>query len=307
MELNYYYCIERNAYWSKRLGWNWTDFGAVENDKVLADNIAKFQLKYNLRVDGICGNTSHRRLMLEKSKKTKPKVEWPEKKFLQKGLLHNGIPDQIDIPIFSVNAIGGPFGKGYGWRAPDKRLNLIVIHWDVCFHTRGCLRELKRSGWSSHLGIDNRVEGHPLSPVYQFLDTSLKAFHSGTKRNDDSIGIDLSNAVYPIHNDWYIKNGFGPRPLVSDFVHGQHFNKGDILGFYPEQIASLKVLLKFLCKRHDIPFTYPKDDNGEPITTVYEPVLKGEWRGVVNHFHLVSEKVDCAGFPYKEVFDENNE
>lgn len=124
------------------------------------------------------------------------------------------------------------------------------------------------------------------------------------KRNDDTIGIDVSNAVYLKYQAWYESHGFGARPLASDMVHGMHCSRdGAILGMYPRQVEALKRLIKILCGAFDIPFVYPKDEDGRPIRTFHAPCL-ASFEGVMQHYQLTPQKIDIAGFPFNEVFEE---
>ena len=37
-----------------------------------------------------------------------------------------------------------------------------------------------------------------------------------------SIGVEIANAYYPKHQKWYVKNGFGERPIWKEKkVHGK--------------------------------------------------------------------------------------
>ena len=41
--------------------------------------------------------------------------------------------------------------------------------------------------------------------------------------NQRGIGVEIANAYYTKYQDWYVKNGFGERPVVeSAEVHGKH-------------------------------------------------------------------------------------
>ena len=52
--------------------------------------------------------------------------------------------------------------------------------------------------------------------IYQILDTQHGAWHCSSRvGNQNSIGIEISNAFYPKYQDWYIKNGFGEASNYS--------------------------------------------------------------------------------------------
>ena len=65
------------------------------------------------------------------------------------------------------------------------------------------------------------------------------AWHAGHARgNRASVGVEISNAYYPKYQDWYVKNGFGERPIIDDaWVHTEKLDP--FMGFYPAQILSL--------------------------------------------------------------------
>ena len=53
--------------------------------------------------------------------------------------------------------------------------------------------------------------------IFQMLDTQHKAWHAGIPNyeggNPKGIGVEISNAYYLKYQDWYVKNGFGERPV----------------------------------------------------------------------------------------------
>jgi hypothetical protein len=130
------------------------------------------------------------------------------------------------------------------------------------------------------------------------------AWHAGSERaNRASVGVEIANAYYPKYQDWYIKNGFGERPLVEDaWVH--HNKLKPFLGFYPEQIKALKALWKAIHYSANIPYLTPLNQFGNTSTTYVQDVPYGKFEGFVSHYHVSKRKIDCAGLDIKALLDE---
>ena len=127
------------------------------------------------------------------------------------------------------------------------------------------------------------------------LDTNHAAWHAGSKKwNHSSIGVEIANAYYPKYQSWYVKNGFGERPVWSDKeVHGRR--QPDFLGFYDVQLEALQALWKAVHKGLGIPYKCPLDKNGETLYKVSTAAAANRFKGFVSHYHLTSRKIDCAG------------
>ena len=96
--------------------------------------------------------------------------------------------------------------------------------------------------------------------------------------------------------------GFGPRPFWRNAeVHGKKLKP--FLGFYPVQIEAFKALAKTLHRAYDIPLVTPMD--GENLLRGVDPdVQKGLFKGVINHYHITTRKIDCAGLELDKVLKE---
>ena len=62
-----------------------------------------------------------------------------------------------------------------------------------------------------------------------------------------------------------------------------------------EQITAFIYLLSALCKRYNIPFKVPQDENGNEWPTVFPGVLNDEFQGVCGHYHNSYNRVDPIG------------
>ena len=172
---------------------------------------------------------------------------------------------------------------------------MIVTHWDATTSADKCRRVLQARKISSHFCIDND------GVIHQFVDTNHIAWHAGGV-NSVSIGVDFSNAYYIKYNKWYQANNFEKRPVLSDSrVHGVRLKPH--LGYYPVQIGAYKALLRTLSAHYDIPLECPVE-NGKLITKVHDPAVKKKYNGVVCHYHLTRNKIDCAGLELDKILKE---
>jgi len=278
---------------SKIYGWHPSWFGAHslaglfppkeanEFNQQLIDNIKYFQMVHNLKVDGLVGPVTFRRLLssrdLQKSKNyivvdgKKVNIDWDTK-----------------IDLMPKNCYKTQRGK--------RRPNMIVTHWDATTSAEKCKRVLQARSISTHFCIDND------GVIYQYVDTNNVAWHAGGV-NKYSIGIDFSNAYYTKYNDYYVKKGFNERPVCKDsMVHGVKLKPH--LGYYPVQIEAYKKLIKVLCGHYDIPLVTPSTEDGGLLTRVCRDASKGKFNGIVCHYHLTRNKIDCAGLDLKIIVDQ---
>ena len=267
---------------SKKYGWhpNWFGDHYTEIDSELIKKIKTFQEEHDLDVDGKVGPVTFRRLL-----STRDLKEEHENYILIDGVQHP-IDCKVKIDLMPDNC----YRKYKSMRKPT----MIVTHWDATTSAERCKRVLQARGISTHFCIDND------GTIFQFVDTNHKAFHAGRVANKCSIGIDFSNAYYIKYANYYERKGLPPRPFCRDSrVHGVKLKPH--LGFYTEQINSYKKLLKILSKEYKIPLEVPLDENDNLLTKVHEESAKGKFKGVVSHYHLTRNKIDCAGLKMLEI------
>jgi len=176
----------------------------------------------------------------------------------------------------------------------ERTPNMFVAHWDVCLSSKICFNVLKKRKLSVHFLIDND------GTIYQIMDTNHIAYHAGNRKvNNNSIGVEISNAYYPRYQKTYVQKGHGERPLLADSqVHGRTLEPH--LGFYPVQEQAFAALAKALNKAYGISLEVPME-NGQMVKTIYKDAYAGTFNGVVNHYHITKRKIDCAGFKVDEV------
>ena len=78
------------------------------------------------------------------------------------------------------------------------------------------------------------------------------------------------------------------------------------LGYYPEQIEAYKKLLLALHDHYGIMLEAPEED-GKFVTGLYTPAARSKFKGVVSHYHLTKNKIDCAGLDIKKILEEIKE
>ena len=184
---------------------------------------------------------------------------------------------------------------------PDRKPTMFVNHWDVCLSSESCATVLNRRGISVHFLIDND------GTIFQMLDTQHKAWHAGIPNyeggNPKGIGVEISNAYYLKYQDWYVKNGFGERPIQENaWVHGK--KKDPFLDFYPVQLDALKALWKAIHIGVGIPLEYPKNTDGYIDTGLNKDCERGKFNGFCNHYNFIKTKIDCAGLDLPKLLEE---
>ena len=292
---------------SDSLGWDPSWFGCKEFDYILIKAIQKWQKSCGLKADGLVGPMTYRRVWTEREAnisdhKPSNRTSWNA----TNSIVHNGnfIPIEWDKVILWDQRDGFKANKGcytdYSGK-PDRKPTMFVNHWDVCLSSESCATVLNRRGISVHFLIDND------GTIFQMLDTQHKAWHAGIPRyeggNTKGIGVEISNAYYLKYQDWYVKNGFGPRPIQENaWVHGK--KKDPFLDFYPVQIEALKALWKAIHIGTNIPLEYPKNVEGYVDTGLNQDCERGKFNGFCNHYNFIKTKIDCAGLDLPKLLEE---
>jgi len=176
---------------------------------------------------------------------------------------------------------------------------LATVHWDAALSAKSCFNILKNRNLSSTLGIDNPLKDG-MSTVYQWMDPGpYYGHHAGDANRRSAISIDLSNAVYTKYAAKYKKEVGIERPVIQVQYHGA---KKTILGMYKGQILAMLRILKALSEYFKLPFVFPADGKGNPVTTLLPGALDvKQYQGCVTHLHLSKNKFDVAGLEYQIV------
>lgn len=280
-----------NAASAAKLGWDPSWFGCTDFDEELIKSISKWQKRNGLTADGMLGPVSFRRIVAERNS-AMPAPAAIAKLPSAGRIVHNGreIPiewgrtvlwsDEGGMKVSSYNAVP---------KAKERKPTMFVNHWDACLSSKDCVSVLEKRGISVHFCIDND------GTIYQLMDTQHIAWHAGDRKwNACSVGVEIANAHYPKYQDWYVKNGFGQRPMMKDVrCHGVKLP--DFLGFYPVQLEALKALWKACHVGLGIPLDCPLDPSGKLVAGVDPRCESASFEGFVNHYNLTRRKTDCAG------------
>jgi len=278
--------IRYNKRSSKKLGWDPSWLGEDAFDNNLIDSIIQFQINHDLKPDGLVGTNTYRRLCLKNELSQSSSLEGPN------NITVNGKPESIAWHKVKEDFLPS---SCYRKSRKERKPYFIVTHWDVCTSAASCKRVLEKRNISTHFVIDND------GTIVQLVDPNNIAWHA-KGANNHSIGIDISNAYYPKYASAYRKQGLPPRPILNDsVVHGRKLRSH--LGYYPVQLQAYSALITFLCKQYNIPFDYPKNEDGSLCTGVYNPAVKNKFKGVINHYNLTRNKIDTAGLKLDEIID----
>ncbi len=267
------------------IDYRWTPewFKAYDFDEMLIDNITIFQKENGLDPDGLVGEVTFRRIWTERQSSESFINISSDKN--SKAIICDGqripikwkkVVTYIDEPTLLPNHSSFRIYKER--RTPS----IFVNHWDATLSSNYCARILEDRDLSVHFMIDND------GTILQSLDTNHIAYHAGNF-NSESIGVEISNAYYPKYQDWYIKNGFGERPILEGVsVHGKPLEP--FMGFYPAQLQALSALWAAISIAYNIPLEIPVINHG------VDPMVKDKkFTGFCAHYHLTNNKIDIAG------------
>jgi len=290
---------------SSKLGWDPSWFGAEYFDEDLVGKVKKWQRSKKITADGLVGPMTYRRKWTERQAEISDYKPSHRSTLRNKTnfIVHNGkfLPIDWDKVVLwdeegGLAANPGNYYDNSG--KEDRAPSMFVNHWDVCLSAESCAGILNKRGISVHFCLDND------GTIYQLLDTQHGGWHcSKYHGNKKSIGIEISNAYYPKYQDWYVKNGFGERPLMHEgVVHGKTLKP--FTWFYPVQIEALKALWKAVHLGLGIPLEYPQYPDGTFCTTTHKGCENGEFEGFCNHYNFVKTKIDCAGLDVPNLLEE---
>ena len=284
---------------SAKLGWDPSWFGCDRFNDDLIEAIEKYQKSKGLTADGLCGPGTYRRVYTDRQESIedfRPNTKNNKESFI----IYNSEYFDIKWPKVKLWFEGDGFRMRKGFkRMTEKRdPSFFVCHWDVCLSSKSCYKVLENRGLSVHFLIDND------GTIYQTMDINDVAYHAGSRTwNNKSIGVEISNAYYPKHQDWYKRNVGEERPLITDaVVHGKKLDP--FTGFYPQQRDALKALMRAVNKATGIPLQAPLDRSKSTNTTVSKKAASGRFEGFMSHYHLTNRKIDCAGLDLKKLLKE---
>ncbi|HXG46478.1 MAG TPA: N-acetylmuramoyl-L-alanine amidase [Methylomirabilota bacterium] len=239
---------------------------------------------------------------------------WETSKFRVKALT---TPNRYGLRRDALSAAELERVRGGGWDLPllQRVVDQFVLHYDGSGTSQECFRTLHDvRGLSVHFLLD--LDG----TIYQTLDLKERAWHATTS-NSRSIGIEIANiGAYPAGQpspltQWYGRSADGrtritlpprlgdgglrrkqamPRPArpapVRGEIQGRPLEQYD---FTPEQYAALVKLTATLCRVFPrIRCDYPRGADGRLVPGKLDDDALREFRGVLGHFHIQSNKID---------------
>lgn len=288
--------IDYNLKSSRNLGWTPEWFGVDEFGIELIEKITDFQKSLSLDADGLVGPATYRRLEADLLAKEEYKPARRNKRKGEKAIIYNGERFSINWDRVILWDERGGFkckpGTYYDWSdKPARKPIQFVNHWDATLSSELCAKIISKRGLSMHFLVDND------GTIYQLMDIQDPAFQAGSKFwNVNSIGVEISNAFYLKYQDWYVKRGFGERPIMEGYeLNGRKVEKH--LGFYPVQLQALAALWAAISDATGINLDVCD------VKGYCESCAKGEYNGFINHFNLTKNKIDCASLDMEYVLE----
>lgn len=288
--------IDYNIKSSRNLGWTPEWFGSNSFDLELISNITSFQNGLGLEADGLVGPSTYRRIEAQLLSEEEYKPQRRNRRKGEKAIVYNGKNFSINWDkVILWNERGGfscKPGTYYDWsEKPERKPIQFVNHWDATLSSELCAKIISKRGLSMHFLIDND------GTIYQMMDIQDPAFQAGSKFwNVNSIGVEISNAFYMKYQEWYVKKGFGERPIEEDCeLNGRKIERH--LGFYPIQLQALAALWAAVADATGINLDVCS------VKGYCESCAKGQHNGFINHFNLTKNKIDCASLDMDRVLE----
>lgn len=294
--MNYEKAIKYNRSSLINLKWSPLWFGGKALNEDLIDNICEFQEENDLTPDGMVGPSTYRRILtyVESLNDSLP-VTKTRKRRTPTVLIYNN--KEYSILWNKVKLYTDPKNlriadsNYYSYQGkPDRAPIQFVNHWDAALSSRSCVNIINKRKLSMHFCIDND------GTIYQLMDMQDAAWQAGNNlSNRIGLGVEISNAFYLKYQDWYIKKGFGPRPIIEKMpIHGDK-SVPEHLGFYEVQLDALAALWECVSFATGIPLEVCTKQG------VCEDCQTGEFAGFINHFNLTTNKIDCMGLDMEDI------
>lgn len=268
-----------NAESVDELGWDstWLDLppGMDPLDEIVGDAVAAQQVWYGLPVTGVLDSVTWQRIEFMRTLDLQSDVQPSTPSD------HIYVAGQLEPVPFEVVTWDDPGGmrikrtykkKGktktrYSARKEgplEETITRVVVHWTgtkTPQHTY-------RAAWNVRRSVSTHIEIGGDGTIFQLVDLADATYNAGKGWiNRCSIGVDLTlnparKRVAAI-NDALAALGLQRRPIISDKkVRG--WRPGPFLGATPEQLKSLRELMRWFSERFGIPMEAPCDDIHKP-------------------------------------------
>lgn len=184
-------------------------------------------------------------------------------------------------------------GRNISFTELKSQINSLTFHHSATYTAQQTFNVLIERGLSVNFIIDDDCDDNGYSTIYQCADIKEGCW-SQKPLNNCSIGCEIS--YEPI-----IKNGYNPEiieklhvqnhDLVDDCIHGKQIK---VYGPSLAQVKSCIQLAWGICELFELPGLFPKEDNKTIKTAIKNPE---QYRGLLFHLNITTEKIDPAGFP----------
>lgn len=205
----------------------------------------------------------------------------------------------------------------YTWRNWDYQkckdnLFQFTFHWSVSYRAEHMYSGLRARGLSVNFMIDDDCDENGYSKIYQCLDLKHAAWSQGSgvvngvKKTFNTLGpgVEISYMPQLYQTDMYDaydqkKWNVPPHDNTVGSVHGTK------LRVHLPTEAQMKSLIQLawgVSGLLDIPPVFPRDDNGNYITTVLKK--PHDYKGFVNHYNIKRGKIDPCGLDVDRIESE---
>lgn len=302
-----------NAESAEILGWDSTWLGLPPgmdvNDELVEDAVAAQQVWYGQPGTGVLDSVTWQRIefmrTLDLMDDIRPSTP-------SDAVFIAGVKETVPFEIVTWDEPGGMKIKRtfkrkgktktrYGRRPvglPREVINRAVVHWTgtkTPQHTY-------RAAWNTPRGVSTHFEIGDDGTKFQLADLANATYNAGKRWiNRCSIGVDLtlSPARKARHevNDALERLGLKRRPIVSG-IRVRGWNPGPFLGATPEQLASLRELMRWFESRFGIPMECP-DAPTEPnvvraVCSIGDATPAKLPPGWLHHAHFKAGRWDTA-------------
>lgn len=252
------------------LGWDptWLDLppDLDLNDEIVSDAVAAAQEWHGQPASGVLDAVTWQRLEFLR---TLDRVEDIQPATPTDYVIFEGKRVPIPFEVVTPDDYGGMgitqrykykgrWRQRYGSRS-GSQIDRAVVHWTGTKTPQHSFR----AAWNTPRGVSTDFEIGDDGTIFQLKDLAFSAYHSGkTWLNRSSIGIDLTLA--PVRKDHEAVNdalealGLKRRPIV-DGVKVRGWRPGPFLGATPEQLDSLRKLMRMASSLFGVPMTSPDD------------------------------------------------
>jgi hypothetical protein len=191
--------------------------------------------------------------------------------------------------------------------ALQKEIKNFTLHHSVTWNALQCYSALIGRNLSVNFIIDDNRNADGCATIYQCLDIK-DAGWSQTVCNMTGPGCEIALQPAAWVNDNYYNDinqqnfKATPHKRIEDVVHGM---KWKCFGPTEAQHNSVIKMLSGFFEAFDLPKAFPKNADGTFCKTVIkEPA---NFKGVLNHFNIDRNKIDCLGLDIQKIESALNE